>query len=111
MTSATLVFGLLPLALKLEEGSESRAPTAVVVIGAVISSTVLTLVAVPSIYTLFDDLQEWFSKRRKRGQQDGDHSEPTPVYAAPQSSATPGGVPAGVLATGVGGGVTPSTTE
>ena len=52
MTSATMVFGMFPLALKLEEGAESRAPIAVVVIGALISSTFLTLVVVPALYTL-----------------------------------------------------------
>ena len=41
MTSATMVFGMLPLALKLEPGAETRAPMAVVVIGALLSSTLL----------------------------------------------------------------------
>lgn len=67
MTSATLIFGLMPLALKIGEGGESRAPTAVVVIGAVLSSTLLTFGAIPAIYTLFDDLQDWFTSRRKAG--------------------------------------------
>jgi HAE1 family hydrophobic/amphiphilic exporter-1 len=61
MTSATMVFGMAPLALKLESGAESRAPIAVVVIGALISSTVLTVLVVPALYTLFDDLSEWSS--------------------------------------------------
>ncbi len=60
MTSATMIFGMFPLALKLEQGAESRAPIAVVVIGALISSTVLTLIVVPGLYTLFDDLAVWF---------------------------------------------------
>ena len=60
MTSATMVFGMFPLALKLEAGAESRAPIAVVVIGALISSTFLTLIVVPALYTLFDDLAVWF---------------------------------------------------
>jgi HSP20 family molecular chaperone IbpA len=57
MTSATMIFGMLPLALKLEPGAETRAPMAVVVIGALLSSTVLTLVVVPALYTVMDDLQ------------------------------------------------------
>ena len=52
-----MIFGMLPLALKLEAGAETRAPMAVVVIGALLSSTVLTLVVVPALYTLVDDLQ------------------------------------------------------
>ena len=69
MTSATMVFGMAPLALKLESGAESRAPIAIVVIGALISSTALTVLVVPALYTLFDDLSEWSSglfRRRPR---------------------------------------------
>ena len=62
MTSATMVFGMFPLALKLEAGAESRAPIAVVVIGALISSTLLTIVVVPALYTLFDDLSIWCAR-------------------------------------------------
>ncbi len=67
MTTATILFAMLPLAAKLEEGSESRAPLAVVVMGGVISSTLLTLVFVPVMYTYLDDLQEFFYKRGARG--------------------------------------------
>jgi HAE1 family hydrophobic/amphiphilic exporter-1 len=56
MTSCTMAFGMLPLALKAEEGAESRAPMAVVVIGAIITSTILALFVIPAVYTLFDDL-------------------------------------------------------
>jgi HAE1 family hydrophobic/amphiphilic exporter-1 len=55
MTTCTVVFAMLPLALKLEEGGESRAPMAVVLIGGVISSTLLTLLLVPAVYTILDD--------------------------------------------------------
>jgi HAE1 family hydrophobic/amphiphilic exporter-1 len=57
MTSATVVVAMLPLAFKLESGAESRAPMAVVIIGGVISSTILTLGLVPVMYTILDDLQ------------------------------------------------------
>jgi HAE1 family hydrophobic/amphiphilic exporter-1 len=55
MTTCTVVFAMLPLALKLEEGGESRAPMAVVIMGGVTSSTLLTLVLVPAVYTILDD--------------------------------------------------------
>jgi HAE1 family hydrophobic/amphiphilic exporter-1 len=58
MTTCTVIFAMLPLALKLEEGGESRAPLAVVIIGGVISSTLLTLVLVPSVYTILDDAKD-----------------------------------------------------
>ncbi|MCC7367874.1 MAG: efflux RND transporter permease subunit [Chloroflexi bacterium] len=55
MTSATVLFAMLPLALKLQDGGESRAPLAVVIMGGVLSSTLLTLVLVPAVYTILDD--------------------------------------------------------
>jgi HAE1 family hydrophobic/amphiphilic exporter-1 len=67
MTSFTMIFGMLPLALKLEPGAETRAPMAVVVIGALLSSTLLTLVVVPSLYTVMDDLQtKLFNRGHKK---------------------------------------------
>jgi len=63
MTSATMIFGMLPLALKLEPGAETRSPMAVVVIGALLSSTALTLVVVPALYTVMDDLQTRLFRR------------------------------------------------
>jgi HAE1 family hydrophobic/amphiphilic exporter-1 len=52
MTSATTVFGLLPMALGLGEGAELRAPLAVTVIGGLTVATVLTLVVIPVVYSL-----------------------------------------------------------
>jgi hydrophobic/amphiphilic exporter-1 (mainly G- bacteria), HAE1 family len=60
MTSATMVFGMLPLALALGSGSEFRAGLAVTVIGALISSTFLTLLLIPVIYTIMDGYREKF---------------------------------------------------
>ncbi|MSQ28144.1 MAG: efflux RND transporter permease subunit [Dehalococcoidia bacterium] len=59
MTSATVVAAMMPLAFKFEAGAESRAPMAVVIVGGVISSTVLTLGLVPVMYTILDDLQRF----------------------------------------------------
>jgi HAE1 family hydrophobic/amphiphilic exporter-1 len=56
MTTAAMVFGMLPLALGLGEGSEQRAPMAHAVIGGVLASTFLTLLVVPVAYTWLDDL-------------------------------------------------------
>ncbi|MBI2941821.1 MAG: efflux RND transporter permease subunit [Chloroflexi bacterium] len=56
MTTCTILFAMLPLALKLEAGAESRAPMAVVVMGGVTSSMLLTLLIVPVVYTYLDDL-------------------------------------------------------
>ena len=64
LTTAAMVFGMLPTALKFGEGSESRAPMAIAVIGGLITSTLLTLVVVPVVYTLIDDFEEWVKKKR-----------------------------------------------
>lgn len=54
MTTATTVLGLLPMALGLGEGSELRAPMALTVIGGLLSSTLLTLVVIPVVYSVLD---------------------------------------------------------
>jgi hydrophobic/amphiphilic exporter-1 (mainly G- bacteria), HAE1 family len=63
MTTLAMVFGMVPLAFALSEGSEQRAPMGQAVIGGVITSSLLTLVVVPVIYCYLDDLVQW-SKRR-----------------------------------------------
>ena len=62
MTTSAMVLAMLPIAAKLGEGSELRAPMAVVVIGGLLTSTLLTLVFIPAIYTMFDDLQGLFGR-------------------------------------------------
>jgi hydrophobic/amphiphilic exporter-1 (mainly G- bacteria), HAE1 family len=52
MTTAAMVFGMLPVALALSEGGETRAPMAVTVIGGLLTSMLLTLVVVPVVYSL-----------------------------------------------------------
>jgi HAE1 family hydrophobic/amphiphilic exporter-1 len=55
MTSLATILGLVPMALGLGEGAELQAPLARVVIGGLIASTMVTLVLVPSVYTLFEE--------------------------------------------------------
>ncbi|MCD2511865.1 efflux RND transporter permease subunit [Comamonas endophytica] len=59
MTTLAMVFGMLPLALAVTEGSEQRAPMGQAVIGGVITSSLLTLVVVPVMYCYMDDLANW----------------------------------------------------
>ncbi|HEY3634555.1 MAG TPA: efflux RND transporter permease subunit, partial [Caldimonas sp.] len=51
MTTAAMIFGMLPLALALDEGGELQAPMGRAIIGGVITSTLLTLVVVPVLYS------------------------------------------------------------
>ncbi|RKX34338.1 MAG: AcrB/AcrD/AcrF family protein [Verrucomicrobia bacterium] len=54
MTTTTTVLGLIPMALGLGDGAEIRTPMAITVIFGLISSTVLTLVVIPTVYMLID---------------------------------------------------------
>jgi HAE1 family hydrophobic/amphiphilic exporter-1 len=56
MTATTTVIGLIPLALGLGEGGEAQAPMARAVIGGLLSSTLITLVFVPVVYSIFERL-------------------------------------------------------
>jgi len=62
MTTLTTVLGLLPMALGIGEGAEIQAPLARVVIGGLTASTLVTLVLVPTVYTLFEE--GWAGLRR-----------------------------------------------
>ncbi len=65
MTTAAMVFGMLPLAIGLGEGSEQQAPMGRAIIGGVLTSTLLTLVVVPVIYSYLDRWERaaraWFA--------------------------------------------------
>jgi HAE1 family hydrophobic/amphiphilic exporter-1 len=63
MTTVAMIFGMLPLALALGEGSEQRAPMGRAVIGGLITSTLLTLFVVPVVYTYLDDFSSWLARK------------------------------------------------
>ncbi len=69
MTTFAMVFGMLPIALGVGEGAETRAPMGIAVIGGLLTSLVLTLIVVPSAYDIFDDWQEYFKNRKKKKEQ------------------------------------------
>jgi multidrug efflux pump subunit AcrB len=66
MTTAAMIGGMLPLALGLGEGGETQAPMGRAIIGGVVTSTLLTLVVVPVIYTYLDGWSQGFQARRAR---------------------------------------------
>jgi HAE1 family hydrophobic/amphiphilic exporter-1 len=68
MTTLAMIFGMLPLAFAIGAGAEMRAPMARAVIGGLITSTLLTLVVVPVVYTYLDALrpQALLSRLRRR---------------------------------------------
>ena len=65
MTTLAMIFGMVPLAFALSEGSEQRAPMGQAVIGGVITSSLLTLVVVPVVYCYMDDFSSWLVRRWK----------------------------------------------
>jgi HAE1 family hydrophobic/amphiphilic exporter-1 len=65
MTTAAMIFGMLPLALGLGEGAEQQAPMGRAIIGGVITSTLLTLVVVPVIYSYLNAWESRFSRHRR----------------------------------------------
>ncbi|MBU0827824.1 MAG: efflux RND transporter permease subunit [Gammaproteobacteria bacterium] len=66
MTTLAMIFGMVPLAFALSEGSEQRAPMGQAVIGGVITSSLLTLVVVPVVYCYMDDLANWVLRKLGR---------------------------------------------
>lgn len=63
MTTFAMVGGMMPTALALSKGSEMRSPMAIAVIGGLIVSTMLTLIVIPVVYTIVDDLWHGILKR------------------------------------------------
>ena len=66
MTTFAMIFGMLPVALGVGEGAETRAPMGIAVIGGLLTSLVLTLVVVPAAYDIFDDWQEYFKRKKSK---------------------------------------------
>ena len=63
MTTFALIAGMMPVAIGAGEGADFRAPLGRAVIGGVITSTLLTLIAIPTFYEIFDGWRSWFSRK------------------------------------------------
>ncbi|HYW30849.1 MAG TPA: efflux RND transporter permease subunit, partial [Gemmatimonas sp.] len=63
MTTFALIAGMIPVALGRGEGAQFRAPLGVAVIGGVITSTVLTLLVIPTFYEIIDNIRSKFSEK------------------------------------------------
>jgi HAE1 family hydrophobic/amphiphilic exporter-1 len=80
MTSASMIFGVLPAALGVGPGAETRQSMAVVVAAGMVSSTILTLLVVPAFYLVLDDLVEAARARLHRAL----HRHPASAAPAPE---------------------------
>ncbi|MFG1896888.1 efflux RND transporter permease subunit [Micromonospora zamorensis] len=103
MTAVATIFALLPMALGLTgEGGFISQPLAVVVIGGLLSSTLLTLILVPTLYTMVENTKESLRARRSR-RRSGDPAVPTAdtdEAAAPNQVAVPSAAPVPAAAGG-----------
>jgi HAE1 family hydrophobic/amphiphilic exporter-1 len=88
MTTAAMIMGMVPLALGLGDGAEQRAPMAHAIIGGLVTSTLLTLLVVPVVYTYLDDLRLW-TGRLVSGRK-GKDAAPAAAPVDPDAGATGG---------------------
>jgi HAE1 family hydrophobic/amphiphilic exporter-1 len=90
MTSTTIALALLPTAMQVGEGAELRAPLAAAVLGGVITSTLLTLMLIPVVYSLGASIVPGLRRlafwRRRRGPIDLEHGPRRPSAAPPVST-------------------------
>jgi multidrug efflux pump subunit AcrB len=86
MTTVAMVAGMLPVASGLGEASDFRQPMAIAVIGGLITSTLLTLVIVPAVFTVFDDIERWAGPRAAKMLAGSSSAEPgVPALTAQQA--------------------------
>jgi HAE1 family hydrophobic/amphiphilic exporter-1 len=83
MTSLAMIAGMLPTAFALGKGSEFRQPMAIAVIGGLITSTVLSLLMVPVIYEVLDDIEHWLVPKLGRLITPREAPLPPPEHGAP----------------------------
>jgi hydrophobic/amphiphilic exporter-1 (mainly G- bacteria), HAE1 family len=81
MTTLAMIFGMVPLALGIGQGAEMRAPMGRAVIGGLVTSTVLTLVVVPVVYSIFDDFAGWLHRRWAKANAQEQDQHPTQTAA------------------------------
>ena len=63
MTTFALIAGMMPIAIGAGEGADFRAPLGRAVIGGVITSTILTLLVIPTFYEILTDWRDWLSAK------------------------------------------------
>jgi HAE1 family hydrophobic/amphiphilic exporter-1 len=76
MTTFALIAGMVPVALGGGEGGDFRAPLGIAVIGGVITSTLLTLLVIPTVYEILADIRDWLGARFRRPALESAHAQP-----------------------------------
>jgi Cu/Ag efflux pump CusA len=78
MTTVAMVAGMLPIALGLGGDVSFNRPMAIAVIGGLITSTALTLVVVPAVFTYIDDFERWLAPKFRGALATATDATPTP---------------------------------
>ena len=77
MTTFALIAGMVPVAIGAGEGGDFRAPLGIAVIGGVVTSTILTLLVIPTVYEILADSRDWVTARiRRRSALESAHAQP-----------------------------------
>jgi HAE1 family hydrophobic/amphiphilic exporter-1 len=79
MTTFALIAGMVPVALGVGEGADFRAPLGIAVIGGVVTSTILTLLVIPTVYEILADTRDWLTAKFRRRQDPGSAAQPVRV--------------------------------
>ena len=66
MTTIAMTAGMLPIALGIGSDPSFRSPMSIAVIGGLMTSTMLSLLVIPAVFTYIDDLAVWLASRRSR---------------------------------------------
>jgi HAE1 family hydrophobic/amphiphilic exporter-1 len=66
MTACSTIAGMIPIAIGIGAGAETRGPMGACVVGGLVTSTLLTLVVIPVMYSLVDDGGQWVLRVVKR---------------------------------------------
>jgi Cu/Ag efflux pump CusA len=78
MTTIAMGAGMMPIALGMGNDSSFRAPMAIVVIFGLITSTFLSLLVIPVVFSSVDDARRWLKRRLRKGRDAGDGLQPEP---------------------------------
>ena len=81
MTTLALIAGMIPVALGQGEGGDFRAPMGIAIIGGVITSTLLTLLVIPTVYETLADARDWLGARFRKSQSPKAKSQPSHAEA------------------------------